>query len=93
MFDISAPDPQQLAAIPPEILKTFPASQPPLGVQSNFVDPEQRLPALRAIATLLLCLMTFCYVIRVYTNAFIIRRAEWDDCKGYVYINSVSGWS
>ena len=81
MFDRSAPGPQQLAAIPPEILRTLPALQPPLGVQSNFDNPEQRLPAFRAITTLLLCLMTFCYVIRVYTNAFIIRRAAWDDGK------------
>ena len=81
MANSPLPDPQQLANIPPEVLRTFPALPPPLGVQSNFVNPEDRSHALRAVASFLLCFMTFFYVFRVYTNAFIIRRAAWDDCK------------
>lgn len=68
-----------LLSLPPDVLKSLPALQPPAGVQSNFVGPVNKCSQFQVVATFLLCLMTCFYVIRVYTKLYIIRKAGWDD--------------
>lgn len=73
--------PSKLAKIPPSVLNTYPGLQPPAGVKSNFINPEDRGYILNSVATLLFCLMVLLFANRVYTKLFIIRKADWDDCK------------
>lgn len=73
--------PGKLAAIPPSVLDTISALQPPVGVESNFVDPEDRGYVLNSVATVLFCIMVFFFANRVYTRLFIVRKLGWDDCK------------
>ncbi|KAF6238584.1 hypothetical protein HO173_003089 [Letharia columbiana] len=69
----------ELAQIPPNMLNSLPALQPPAGVQPNFVNPEDRGYILNSVATVLLCLMVSLFANRVYTKLFIIRKMGWDD--------------
>lgn len=71
----------ELAQIPPNMLNSLPALQPPAGVQPNFVNPEDRGYISNSVATVLLCLMVSLFANRVYTKLFIIRKMGWDDCK------------
>ena len=73
--------PSELAEIPPSVVDSLSALQPPAGVESNFVNPEDRGYILTSIATVLFCLMVCLFGNRVYTKLFIIRKAKWDDCK------------
>lgn len=69
----------ELAQIPPNMLNSLPALQPPAGVQPNFVNPEDRGYISNSVATVLLCLMVSLFANRVYTKLFIIRKMGWDD--------------
>ena len=71
----------ELAAIPPSILNTLPGLQPPAGVKSDFVNPEEKDHLLTSVATVLFCLMISLYVNRVYTKICIVRKTSWDDCR------------
>lgn len=71
----------ELAEIPPNVLNTLPALQPPAGVESNFVNPKGRGYILNTVASVLFCLMVCLFAIRVYTKLFIVRKLAWDDCK------------
>ena len=71
----------ELTAIPPSILNALPALQPPVGVKSNFVNPEERGSLLTSVATVLFCLMMSLYVNRVYTKLYIVHKTSWDDCR------------
>ena len=73
--------PSELAELPPSILNTLPALQPPAGVEPNFVNPEDRAYLLTTVATVLFCLMVFLYINRVYTKLCIVHKTSWDDCK------------
>ena len=70
-----------LSDIPPSVLDTLPALQPPAGVQSNFVNPEDRGHVCTAITSVLFAFMLCLYANRVYTKLVIIRKVSWDDCK------------
>ncbi|CAF9937181.1 hypothetical protein IMSHALPRED_011049, partial [Imshaugia aleurites] len=71
--------PGELAEIPLSVLKNLPALQPPAGVESNFVNPEDRGYLLNSVATVLFCLMVCLFANRVYTKLCIVRKAGWDD--------------
>ena len=73
--------PDELAQIPPSVLNTLPALQPPAGVQPNFVNPENRGYIQNSVASVLFGLMICLFANRVYTKLFVIRKASWDDCK------------
>ena len=81
MADLQTLTPSELAEIPPNILNTLPTLQPPAGVEPNFVNPEDRGYILNCVATVLFCLMVCLFGNRVYTKLFIVRKANWDDCK------------
>ena len=73
--------PNELAQLPATIRDNLPALAPPPGVQSNFINPENRGHIFIFVASLLLFLKTLFFVNRVYTKAFINRKLGWDDCK------------
>ena len=73
--------PKELAQLPPSILDTLPALSPPVGVESNFVNPEDRSYILVSVTTVLFCLMVCLFANRVYTKLLIIRKLGWDDRK------------
>lgn len=81
MANLQTLTPSELAEIPPNILNTLPALQPPAGVEPNFVNPEDRGYLLNSVATVLFCLMVCLFGNRVYTKLFIVRKANWDDRK------------
>ncbi len=79
MADHKSISPDKLAALPSSVLNTLPALQPPAGVESNFVNPDDRGYILTTVATVLVCFMVCLFANRVYTKLFIIRKAGWDD--------------
>jgi len=81
MANLQTLTPSELVEIPPSILNTLSALQPPAGVESNFVNPEDRGYILNSVATVLFCFMVCLFANRVYGKLFIIRKANWDDCK------------
>ena len=72
--------PTQMSGIPPTVLDTLPALQPPAGVRSDFVSPDDRGYVLNATATVLFGFMLCLFANRVYTKVSIVREASWDDC-------------
>lgn len=79
MANLLTISPSELAEIPQSALDTYPALEPPAGVELNFIDPEDRSYLLNSIATVLFCLMVCLFANRVYTRLFIVRKAGWDD--------------
>lgn len=75
----SRPSPSQLLTIPPSLLQELPAKNPPPGVQSNFVNPEERATEFRSATIFLLCLMALLFANRVYVKISIVRQWHWDD--------------
>lgn len=71
----------ELAEMSPSVLDALPALQPPAGVQSNFVNPEDRGYVLVSVATVIICIMICFFANRVYTRLFIVRKLGRDDCK------------
>ena len=71
--------PAALAQTPKSVLDTYPALEPPAGVEPNFVNPEDRGYILNSVATVLFCLMVCLFANRIYTRLFIIRKFAWDD--------------
>lgn len=72
---------QLVESIPPALLKEVPAMSPPPGETSNLINPHSTGPAFSAAASVLTCLVVLAYAVRVYTKAFILRKASWDDCE------------
>ena len=81
MADLETLSPTELFKLPPSVLDSLPALSPPPGVESNFVNPEDRGYILKSVATVLFCFMVCFFANRVYTKLFIIRKLGWDDCK------------
>ena len=73
--------PDELAQIPPSVLNTLPALQPPAGVQPNFVNPENRGYIQTTVASVLFGLMVCLFANRIYTKLVVVRKLSWDDCK------------
>ena len=61
------------------MLNSLPALEPPPGVKSNFVNPENRGPILISICTILMSFVLILYANRIYVKTYIIRRLTWDD--------------
>ena len=61
------------------MLNSLPGLEPPPGVKSNFVDPENRGPILIIICTILMSFALILYANRIYVKTYIIRRITWDD--------------
>jgi hypothetical protein len=74
-------DPQTIADLPPGLLKTIPAAQPPPGIQPNFSNPETQVPAMLGVGIAFLALALICFTIRIYTKATISKNYRWDDGK------------
>ncbi|MCJ1463139.1 hypothetical protein MMC07_001744 [Pseudocyphellaria aurata] len=72
-------DAKVIESIPPEILKTIPAGDPPPGIQPNFSDPPTLFPALLGVGIAFLVLAVACFFIRIYTKFAISKRWGWDD--------------
>ncbi|KAF4826620.1 hypothetical protein CGCTS75_v008971 [Colletotrichum tropicale] len=56
---------------PPEVVKSWP---PP-----NYVDPEERGPALLIIESISLSFALICLLLRLYVRIFMMRKSWWDD--------------
>lgn len=64
-------------------LATVTAYPPPVGIESNFVNPENRNRPLYVVTSLLLGIMILFIINRAYTKTFIVRKYSWDDRKSY----------
>lgn len=73
-----------LGEIPPGTdLTGMPAGEPPpgSGIESNFIDPENRGPAYIAVASVCMA-VAFAFVFtRLWTRFFVLKAPWWDDCK------------
>lgn len=56
---------------PPEVRASWPAP--------NFVDPEERGPALMIVELVVLPLALLCLGLRLYVRLAIVRKTWWDD--------------
>ena len=72
----------------PSVFDLIPVSQPPPGVESNFVNPEDEGYVMIAAGSVFIGLMLIFCMIRLYSKAFIVRRASWDDCEYPVAFSS-----
>ena len=72
-------DPKLIESIPPAVLKTIPAGQPPPGIEPNFAHPSSRAPVVVGVMVALSVLATFCFSIRIYTKLAIKKNWKWDD--------------
>lgn len=74
-------DPKLIESIPPAVLKTLPAGQPPPGIEANFADPSTRVPVVLGVGIAFIALAVFCFSIRIYTKLAITKNWKWDDGK------------
>lgn len=81
MVTVQIPSPGEWADIPPSIRNNLPALQPPAGVESNFINPEDRGYIQNIVSTVLFCFMVILFANRFYTKLYVIRKVSWDDCK------------
>lgn len=81
MATVKTLSPGELAEIPPSIRNNLPALQPPAGVESNFINPEDRGYIQNTVSTVLFSFMVILFANRVYTKLSVIRKVGWDDCE------------
>ena len=67
-------DPKRLEIIPPALLKTIPAGQPPPGTVPNFADPPTHVPVVLGVSVAFIVLAIFCFSIRIYTKLVILKK-------------------
>jgi hypothetical protein len=58
----------------------IPVQPPPLGVTSNFVDPQNLAGVVVAISAVLIVLSTAFVLLRVYTRLVLVRIFQVGDC-------------
>lgn len=58
-----------------------PAMPPPPGLETNFVDPPSRQPAIIAMSAVFVSLMLLVVSVRTYTRTRILKSWGWDDSK------------
>lgn len=56
---------------PPEVTDLWP--------EPNYIDPDERGPALLIVELTFLPLALICLVLRLYVRLFIVRKTWWDD--------------
>lgn len=61
------------------LLRQYPAGEPPPGIRPDFLYPENRGPILIAVGGLMISLMIPLLINRMYTKACIVRKFAWDD--------------
>ena len=74
-------DPKSIESIPPALLKTIPAGQPPPGIVPNFADPPTLVPVVLGVCIAFMTLAFFCFSIRIYTKLVIAKKWNWADCE------------
>ena len=62
----------------------YPLQPPPPGQSSNFIDPENRGPAIAIVCLTFIILMWLILLLRLYSKAWVIRRVGWDDGKPHL---------
>jgi len=72
-------DPKLIESIPPAVVKTLPAGQPPPGVKPNFTHPATRVPIVLAVGIAFVALAVVCFSIRIYTKLTMRKKWKWDD--------------
>lgn len=78
-------DAKVIESIPPALLKTLPAGQPPRGIQPNFSHPPTRVPVILGVSITFIVLAILCFSIRIYTKLVIAKKWKWDDCRSNAY--------
>ena len=66
-------------SLDPAVLANYPAGTPPPGVNYHFVNPENHGPDLIIIGSILVTIMIFCVIGRIYTKTRVTRIFSWDD--------------
>ncbi|OJI98269.1 hypothetical protein ASPVEDRAFT_880951 [Aspergillus versicolor CBS 583.65] len=60
-------------------LNQQPATPPPPGFKTNFVDPPSQQPAIIAMSAVFISLMLLAVSVRAYTRTLILKSWGWDD--------------
>ena len=74
-------DPKLIQSMPPVLLKTLPAGQPPPGVRPSFAEPPTRVPVILGVGIAFVVLAVLCFSVRIYTKLAIAKNWQWDDCE------------
>ena len=74
---MTAPTPAEIQAA----ILEGPAMDPPAGLVSNFVNPENLYTSIAGAQIACYTIATVAVALRVYTKAFITREFGWDDCE------------
>ena len=72
-------NPKLIESIPPAVLQTLPAGQPPVGIEPNFAHPSTRVPVVLGVGIVFSLLAVFCFSVRIYTRLIIKKKWKWDD--------------
>lgn len=70
-----------LGQLTPQQWQNAPASPPPPGVLSNFIDPPSHRPEIIALEGVFLSLMLMAVAVRIFVRLRVIKTWGWDDCK------------
>jgi hypothetical protein len=68
-----------MSSMSPTQLADTPAIPPPPGVTPNFIDPISRSPMGIGVSCMIIFLMIFFFVLRIYSRIFIQKHLTWDD--------------
>lgn len=78
-------DPNLIESIPPALLKTLPAGEPPPAIKPDFAEPPTRVPVILGVSIAFIVLAVVCFSIRIYTKLAIAKKWKWDDCEWHRY--------
>jgi hypothetical protein len=78
---LTIPDVSALKALPPQALMQIPGEAPPPGVVPNFVNPTTNVPLILGLSYFFFALASICYLLRIWTRVFVVKRWQWDDCE------------
>ena len=78
---LSIPDVSALEALPPSALAQIPGETPPPGVTPNFDHPATTVPLILGLSYFFFAVASICYLLRIWTRTFIVKKWQWDDGK------------
>lgn len=66
-----------------EAILNGPAGYPPAGKTPNLSDPPNMHTVGRIVHLILFIVASLCFIIRIYTKAFVVRHVRMSDCEHF----------
>lgn len=82
---LTIPDIAALQALPSQALAQIPGEAPPPGAIPNFANPASNVPLILGLSYFFAAVACICFLLRIWTKTFIVKRWQWDDCKSRGY--------